>query len=457
MNKNCAIICLLIIISCQTVSYSQKIITGIYSGVNFSDIHGQEIGGKWVSKPGPVQGFYLGYSLNKTLGIQTGINFTSIYYEHKSTSYPVEYYPYPFDDIVVPDYYTGVNKMDFSLLRVPLLLTVSIPSALEFHLKAGVFFSFMQNHSLNYNSYLFTSDPDNTKKKDFGYMFSSGISYPLANKIKAVFDVNYITGRNKFLENFNFRQGSSEFSLGIAYTGFIKEKTSGVSSDSRKDSLSKKVFVTVSGGFNYSWNQASTASEKYYGLMAPSLGFLLNFPLGKSASFQTGFSFVRKGYSIRDSSSSFYGVIKDNNQMYSVNTRVQIDYAVIPALLTFPLGKSQHLSFITGPWLGMKLNARTVGTAYNETHSGTSYTLNETIVYDDLEKTIKGYDLGWIFGCGISIPVVNKYSVDVALQYSTGFRDVFYNSGSADFQNPYDPVLAIRNRTISLLIGFRLP
>ena len=67
--------CLFLLVLCNSAGYPQTITTGLYSGVNFSDIHGQDFGGKWKSKPGPVQGFYLGWSLNKSLGIQTGINF----------------------------------------------------------------------------------------------------------------------------------------------------------------------------------------------------------------------------------------------------------------------------------------------------------------------------------------------------------------------------------------------
>jgi len=143
--------------------------------------------------------------------------------------------------------------------------------------------------------------------------------------------------------------------------------------------------------------------------------------------------------------------------MYYVNTKVQTDYAIIPALMSFPAGKSKRLFFSTGPWLGLKLNARTVGAAYNDYHSETSYQEKKTVVYDDLEKYIKNYDVGWIFGCELSIPVVKKYEADLALQYSLGFTNVFDNPESGNQQSQYDPVHIIRNRTISLVLGFRIP
>jgi len=445
--------CVVLVIFSNSVTYSQRISIGIYDGVNYSDIHRQDIGGKWSPKPGPVVGFNFGYSFNKSIGVETGIGFSSVYYEHKTYSYP--YYPSPLYSSMLPVYLQSSNgTMNFSFVRIPFLFKVSVPSTLSFNMRAGIFYSSSQNYSLN-TPYYYPGFPENPKKSDFGYMFSSGISYPLSDKYKASFDVSYLTGRNKFLENYNYRHGSSEFTLGVTYTGFHKDAE--INSKDELDFSNNKVSVIVRGGINYSWNKASAEVGKYYGYTGLMAGFSVNFPFGQGAYFQTGFSFDRKGYSIKDSSSSFYRLILDKNQIYYVDTRIQIDYAIIPALLNFPLGNSQHLFFSTGPWLGFKLNSRTVGTAYNEYHSETSYLLRETIVYDDLERLIKGYDLGWIFGIHLSIPVIRNHNIEMALQYSSSFRDVFDTSGFVKNQNPYDPVLSIRNRTISLVLGYKIP
>jgi len=449
-------ICIFLIIICHSVGYSQNISTGIYSGVNFSDIHGQDIGGKWESKPGPVQGFYLGYSFNKSIGIQTGINFSTVYYEHKTTNYPYLYITTSYYDINPVYYYQGDDKMDFSFLRVPLLFTVSIPSAIQFNMKAGLIFSFMQDHSLSNSYYYPSSEPDNTKKKDFGYMFSSGISYPLTDRFKTTFNVSYITGRKQFLENFNYKHGSSEVTLGFDYE-FLKKNKTEVNSKFASDSSSKKITVTFIGGLIVSSNPSTVDGKKYSPVFGPSIGFSVNIPLKYGYSFISGVSFERKGYSMKDSSSLFYRYLKNDNPTYYIDTKVQVDYAIIPFLISVPLGKSQKLFFNTGPWLGLKLNARNVGVAYNEYRSESSYTIRKTIIYDDIEKLIKDNDIGWIFGCGVSLPVEKNYRVDIALQYSTGFKNVFNNSAEGNQQNLYDPDPIIRFRTISLLIGFRIP
>jgi hypothetical protein len=451
--RNLLLICL--IININSVSYSQKITTGIYSGVNFSDIHGQDIYGKWSYKPGPVQGISLGYSLNRTLGVQTGISFSTNYYEHKEVSYPRAYY-LESSSFIAPYYYPENETMDFSFIRIPLLLSVSIPNTLQFNMRAGLFFSFLQDYTLQ-NYYYSSLGPEKPDKKDFGYLFSTGISYPFNEYFKATFDIGYLTGRKKFLDNYKYRHGSSEFTLGIAYTGFLKNKNANITSKTKSDSSYKEITVTFRGGMNYSWNKGSNGEDNYYGYTGPALGFSLKVPLGGNTSFQTGLSFERKGYSIKDSSTSFYKYLHDDNQMYYVNTKVQSDYAMIPALLSFQLGESDRVFFNTGPWLGLKLNARSVGTAYIDYHSDASYQLKKTIIYEDLEKAIKDYDLGWIFGFGVSIPVIEEYKVDLTLQYSTGFRDVFDISGTGDIYNQYDKSLSIRNRTISLILGFKIP
>ena len=441
--------CLFLLVLCNSAGYPQTITTGLYSGVNFSDIHGQDFGGKWKSKPGPVQGFYLGWSLNKSLGIQTGINFSTVYYEHTLLYYPVEF------DIKGPDYYyQGVGKMDFSFIRVPLLFTIHIPSVIQFNMRAGLIFSFLKDHSLS--DVYYYSESGIAKKTDFGYMFSSGISYPINNKIKATFNVSYLTGRKHLLENSNLRQGSSEFVLGIDYE-FLKKNKKDINPGLAIDSTLKKVTVTYRGGVDISWNGLDSDKSKYSTDAGPSLGFSVNFMMEPGFSFITGVSFERKGYSMKDSSASFFKYLNKGTPMYYVDAKVQMDYAVIPLLMNLSFGKSHIFFFNTGPWLGLKLDARNVGVAYNESRSESYYTVTKTVIYDDLVRYIKSTDIGWIFGTGISVPFLKRYKVDLALRYNTGFNNVFNKTIVAEQQSSSIADHEIRNRTISFLIGITIP
>jgi hypothetical protein len=286
--------CLFFIIFCHSVSYSQEITTGIYSDAHFSDIHGQDFGGKWGYKPGTVQGFSPGK-------------------ENETNSNP---------------------------------------------------------------------------------------------------------------------------------------KSAG-------DSSLKKITITFRGGLNVSWNGLKKDFGKYSGSFGPSLGFTVDFPLGKRFSLISGVSFERKGYSMKDSSVMVYMYLNKGTPMYNVDTKVIADYAVIPLLVSFPIGKSRRIFFNTGPWLGLKLDARNTGIAYTGMRSESDYKLWKNVVNDDFERYIKNTDFGWVFSTGAALPLFNEYKVNLAIQYSAGFENV-YDKTPVSHMHPLANYM-IRNRTISFLIGFTIP
>jgi len=450
---------LLLALSFSSGCFSQNITTSVYSGINFSDIHGQDIGGKWVSKPGASEGLTIGYAFNKSIGIQSGIGFSSVNYEHRPL---YGQYPYIFYDLssssyssIAPLYYPANSYMDFTFLKVPLLFTVSVPAAVQFNMRAGLVFSFVQNHSSDSPAY-YSQNPDNINEKDFGYLFSSGLSFPISDKMNAELNFNYLTGRKKFMDYSNNRHGYSEITLGIDYN-FLKKNRSEGNSRSESDSSSGKVTVTYTGGVIYSWNPFNSGTEKYSPLFGHTLGFSVNLPLGRDVFFITGISFERKGYAMNDSSSSYYRYLDIGNPKSSVDTKIITDYAVIPFLLRLPIDKSPGVFISTGPWLGLKLNARTVGLAYSNSRTVSGYRTTRTVVYDDIERLINDKELGWMFGGGVSLPLPGKYVVDISVQFNTGFNELFNNRVLYELQPAASDERKIRNRTIALRIGITLP
>jgi hypothetical protein len=441
----------LLLIGSNSICYSQKITAGVYSGVNFSDIHGQESSGRWYHKPGPVNGLFLEYSFNRYLGVQTGINYSAIYYESKTyfngyiNYYPLNSYPYPYP---FPDFYF-TRKMDFNFLRVPLMVSFSVPSAVRFDLKAGMFYSHLTGYS-TYNGY---TDPVPVKN-DLGYIVSSAISYPITDKFNASFGVGYSKGLHPIYDDTNLKHASSEFTLGLSYTGFLKSNNSGIKAGEATDTLNRKLTLAFQGGLNLSWNTHQADKENYGAILGPSVGFILDYRLQSYASLQTGVSFERKGYSLRDSSALYFLSYHEGNSVFDVDSRVEIDYIVIPLLINFNFGKS--IFFSTGPWLGLQLNSRVTGTAYDEFSSGSGYVLRKTVIYDDMEKIIRDNDAGWIFNGGFSLPLKNNYSANISVRYSTGFVNVFDQEASGYNQHGA-PDLSIRNGTLSLLIGLKIP
>jgi hypothetical protein len=356
--------------------------------------------------------------------------------------------------MIAPSYYLTSDKMDFRYIRMPFLLTVSIPSTLNLNMRAGIFFSFMQDHNLteNYYSSIGMSNPH---EKDFGYMFSSGISYLLSDKMEVGINVNYITGRKHFLSYANYRNGASEFAMTFNYN-FLRASKKDINSSSGRDT-SKKVTVTYKAGLNVSWNRLDEERDRYSSVTGPSIGFNVNFDLGEGFAMITGVSFERKGYSLKDSSELYYRYLDRHNAKSYVDSKVQIDYAVIPLLMRIPIGKSEKIFINTGPWLGLKLNSRNVGVAYKDSRQNSNYNLIKTDIYDDFSQYVNDTDMGWLINAQVSLPVFKTYKVDLALQYSLGIEDVFDASVLPATQDPYIVKHVIRNRTLSFVLGFTLP
>jgi hypothetical protein len=435
---------------------SQELSTGFFSGLNFSDIHGNDISGYWKFKPGPVTGIFIDYSLNKVLGIQTGLNYSALYYEHKSyfdRNILIDYYSlssYYLPDVITYYPYSYSEMMNFSYLSFPVQLRVSIPSKPQLDLSVGMFYSYLLNYSPGY------SDQAGPTKNDFGYLYSAGLSYPLTENFKVALNTRYMTGRKNIFENQNYKNGSIDFSFSIAYNGFLKKRKDIVKRPV-PDSTDSKIYITYYGGEGLLWNSAKKYREKDASSFSPSFGFLINFQLASKSSFRTGLSFERTGYSVKDSSNVFYGNAANGAKganKYFVDTKVAIDYIVIPALLNFSIGKSERFFLNTGPYLGAKLNARCTGVAYQETKSSGEYSLEKITIHDDLDGAIKNCDFGWIFGSEVSVPFSHKFVVDFGLQYKAGLIDVF---NKKYFGEAVQPENTIRNGVLSFRAGIRIP
>ncbi len=457
--KTITLLCSLLLFLCSNkVAYSQHFTIGVKNGINISDIHGQDFGGKWSHKPGASTGLSFGYSFNKTITIETGLGYSSVYYEYKTYTYPV-YYPY-FYDInplvpsyysIAPFYYNPQYIMNIGYVRLPILFSITIPSVVNFNIRTGIYYSFLKDNSINSSYYPYDIKP---KKIDFGYLFSSGLEYQVTNNLNARIDLNYIAGRKTFLENYKLRNGYSEFLLGIDYN-FTNKKTN--AQGIVKDSTTSKVTVTYLAGMNISWNGFSSEGNRYYPVTGASIGFSLNFPLGRGVSLITGTTFERKGYSMRDSSSSFYRHKVSEYQMSYVKAMVQTDYAVIPLLINVPVGKSQRIFINTGPYLALRLNARNAGVAYTKTRSASDYSYQKTDINDDLSRLIKSNETGWLFSSGFTLPFPGSSELSIALKYATGFRDIFNAPSLSEQQHPQYEEHSIRNRTVSLVLGITFP
>jgi len=432
--------------------WSQRITAGYYGGVNISDIHSGYGPGKWKFKPGPVQGLYIDYSLNRIFGLRTGINYSTLYYEHVTGYQSYGYYPYSSLSSYWPGPYYSFNEFsDFSFISFPAQFRLSVPSVPRLDLMAGIYNALLTGHSEIYSSIDYKPS-----KYDFGYLYSIGLSLPLTGSLEASLNARYITGRKGIYNLDEARHGSMDFTFGVAWKGITK-KRDGKAGYQLQDSVSEKIYLIYGGGINASWNSGETDRERYSLNYGPSIGVLVNFLVSPNTSFRTGVSFDIAGYSLRDSSDSFVRYQITDDAYYHVNTKTSVDYLTIPLLLNIQLGRKGRIYFNTGPFAGIKLNARCKGTAYYKVEGAGSYSRYKRIVYEDMEGSIKDNNFGWIMEGGLTTNLFSHMALECGLQYRKGFGEVFNDSYLPENESFYGEGSVFENSSLSFRIGVRVP
>jgi len=450
MRRNTVIITLIILAGFFQPASSQKFNAGFYSGINFSDIQGQNLDGKWRSIPGPVTAFRFGYDFNEKLGLQTGIDLLSVFYEHLSyNSYSgTEFY---LSSLIAP-YYDPLAKTDFSFLRFPLLFRYSVPGIIKLDIKTGLLYSRVQDYSLNLPSYYSQPKP---AMHDIAYCFSAGLSYQLAGGFTASLSYGYMAGTEKILPEMKYRHGSSEFVFGISYDIFNKDRNKNV--ENKPDTTDSRLSYTLIGGMNVSGNLSSKFRDKYSSNTGTSVGFTVNYSLSENTSLRIGALFESKGYSLSDSSTSFFRYVQTGDLKYNVDTKTDIDYFTFPVLFDFRLGSRKMIFIQAGPYVSYRMNAHCSGEAFYTARSLNDYRLIKKTVSDDIEGRIKKMDCGFQLGGGVSVPLKNITTVDLNISWRSGIMDVVDDSV---FNNNYDRKnsgTVIKNGTLSFNIGIKIP
>jgi hypothetical protein len=278
----------------------QRLTIGEFSGVNFSNPHGNLTSGKWESKAGPTIGLLAEYRLNKSFSIQSGVSYLAYYYELKTVNYPV-YYDYPIlfsSSTFVALPYNQQSSWDFSFVRFPLLMKYYTPTRLRFGIGAGLYYSSLLNDDA-------TKEERETANEegwdifppthDWGYLFATSLSYPVSNNLRAFVEGRISAGRKTFIENYEAKNGATEVLIGLKYTPRRKDKPSIWESKSLADSVLSKVYLKPQAGIVYSWNASKEKLGNYDGNTGAVAGVTIGYRLGKVVSIQSGAQFVQKG------------------------------------------------------------------------------------------------------------------------------------------------------------------
>ncbi|MCK4345863.1 MAG: PorT family protein [Bacteroidales bacterium] len=447
--------------------YPQKFTTGLMSGVNFSNLHGELTTGKWQAKPGPVSGIFFNYSFKGLLSFQTELDFTALSYDYKGYQYqPSNNYLIPFKQSII-DHPPSWEKWDFSFYRIPIYVKFTTPTRFQFELSAGVYFSFLGNYDysggipyINYplssSVYSYPEYNPEPSKHDFGYFFSTGVSYPLNKNFHVYLNGRYFYGRRNFIKTVNGKNGATELTFGIGYSGLFKNNKKLNPENSGKDPPEQRMFLKVRGGLNLSRNIGDQHNNSYSVRNGFSTGISLVYRYNENSSLQTDVLFERKGYKMQDSSDFYFRYVPGDYPIDEVDTKIDIDYLLIPLLYNARFGNPVSFYFNTGPYAGLNLNARCTGIAINEYSRDNRYTLIETHVYDDIEGYIKDIDWGWVLGGGIQFPVFGRYKLDIEFRYNYGLINIF-DPLDKNQRAKFNEDNTIKNESFNLMVGLQIP
>ena len=457
--KHLTIPCVLFIMSVNLPGlHGQKFTIGAGSGINFSDIHNAEASGYWKPKPGPSAGLFVRWSLTPVLGLEAGLDYAAVYYENHPyvtdpgpIFYPISYssmYPDP-GFIMIP----VTENFNHSFLSIPLQLTVTLPSVPSMTLGAGMFWTSVIDQDWNY-SY---SPGDFVSDTDYGYIFSLSLDYPVTERMNFFTRGRYLTGRKEFFGGREYRHGYTDLLAGLSFTlGGIRTDEEEVNGSGEQ--LNDDVRLSWFAGAAVSWNSGNVVNAGYKPYAGPSSGFSVGFRLGESKTrFTTGLTLERVGYSMRDSSDSYYRYAGSDHLSYYVDTRTSSDYAVIPALLSFSLGEKDILSLSTGPWFAARLNSQCRGLAVNENEAGGYYRRTEITVNDDITEFIRRNDFGWMIGADLSVPLRNGTGLYLGLKFRQGLTETMNRESAGIPDDTLEKQIFMRNSVVSLHAGLTVP
>lgn len=135
--------------------------------------------------------------------------------------------------------------------------------------------------------------------------------------------------------------------------------------------------------------------------------FSAQYNLGKVVSLRSNIAFERKGsyfpYSITDLNGN---VIAESKTYYNYN------YITIPFLLRVSLGNTARIFINAGPYVGALLN-----------HSVVIRTNTRKYVDDNTENA-DNMDMGLAAGMGVSIPVKEKFLLNLEVRHNRGYFNV---------------------------------
>ena len=171
--------------------------------------------------------------------------------------------------------------------------------------------------------------------------------------------------------------------------------------------------------------------EDYTDVLKPqyniSPGLNLEYLLNTNFSIKTGLVYERKGWTTSFASSTI-----DATQIWLTEEVANFDYLTIPLLFSYSTNGVVRFYVNGGAYLGFLLSNNTIITAYG---NYPEYVQSEQI--HDVSEDTKTLDFGFSFGCGLFLPMGERYAFDFGVRDNLGMMDMFKpeNEGKARFNS----------------------
>jgi len=455
-----------IIATFPETSFAQKLSFGEYSGINFSNLHGNLTSNKWMPKPGPTAGFLVEYKLNKSFTLQSEIGFLTNYYEMKTYEYQNpdiiyynDYYKPASSTLTITDPYPQKYDWNFSFLRVPLLIKYQTPTRLQFGVGGGLFYSFLLNDDLTKKEREAAKKEDRNiypPTYDWGYLLSADLSYPVTKDLKVFIAGRISTGQKVFIENYKAKNGASEFFFGLKLTPQWNKSITQEIFSAVYDSLPSKIYIKPRAGITYSWNATGGKLGNYKGNVGSNAGTIIGYRLDRTVSIQSGVQLVRKGYALADSSIyNFRYGYSATIPVYEVDSKVSLDYLTIPLNFNFSFGNRVSFYMDLGAYAGFLVNATCHGTVIRKYLSEYSYRIEKINLNDAVEGYFKTMDWGYLVGTGIQFPFRNNLKFDMGINYSGSISELLKKPDANSYVSKED--LSVKNGSLSVQFGLQIP
>jgi hypothetical protein len=167
--------------------------------------------------------------------------------------------------------------------------------------------------------------------------------------------------------------------------------------------------------------------EDVYDALKPqyniSPGLNLEYLLNNNFSMKTGLVYERKGWATCFASSTI-----DATQIWMSEETVNFDYLTIPMLFSYSTKGNVQFYVNGGVYLGFLLSNNVILNAYGIFPEH----VPAEVKYDVSDDT-KAFDFGFSFGCGLFLPMGERYAFDFGVRDNLGMADMFKpeNEGKA--------------------------